>query len=264
MNWIKKYEKKQQEEFIEEKQKHDAQIKKELEEKDQFQIIKDKLCPLIETSINRIKKHFGLELSIKKTDTSISVIAPVKPPASAFDRITPHYFEISLVSNDIKTVHIEAIKGGVTNVSQYKCPDDMPMSDWRGIDKTVISTDNRLDKLVSEDLNLLFEWLTKMELEDKVPSLKNLSSIRRRERLLSKAFLKAKVGPTIAIVGFILYFVHPFFTLLGALSIYFGIKARHELTSLNKLHLGDIGTKWAIGLGIFDLLMLLIYIDEVL
>lgn len=270
MDWIRKLEEEKHAEQQRQAQIQDATLKRESEESEHFKIVKDKLCPVIESTISELKKRTGFELQVNVGNSSLIVRAPHPELKKEFradgkwryvelGRISDHRFEISSVSNDGKTVHIEAIKAGTSNTNPDLCPEDMSIAEWVGTDETVINTRNDIELLVSEDIHLLLEWLVKLELKDKEIVPPELSSMRQRKEQEQAALFKARGGLACSLVGFFLMFAHPVFALLGPISIYAGLRAKTELSTLGMWSYGADGrlsTMWGIGLGIFESVVL--------
>jgi len=275
MDWIQKLEEEKRVEQQRQAQTQAAKLKRESEDGDRFRIVKNKLCPIIEDAISDLKKRTGFELQMNVGDTSLIVRAPHPEPKKEFradgawryvelGRISDHRFEISSISNDGKTVRIEAIRAGLTN----RNPDgweesDMSSADYFGTDETVINTINDLDRLVSEDIHLLLEWLVRQQLGDRDIVPPELSSMRQRKEQKQAALFKARGGLACGLAGFFLMFAHPVFALLGTISIYAGLRAKSELSTLGMWSYGAAGrgsAKWAIGLGIWESFVLIVTI----
>lgn len=271
MEWIKKLEDEKQAEQQHQAQAQAAELKREIEESERFQIVKDKLCPVIESIISELKQRTGFELKMYVGNSALTVSAPHPRPKRHKDddgewwesgRISDHRFELSSVSNDGKAVHVKAIRAGLTN----RNPDgweesDLSHADYFGSDETVILTRNDIDNLVSEDIHLLLEWLVRQELgKDIIPP--ELSSMRQQKEQKQAALLKAYGGLVCGLAGAFLMFVQPGFALLGAISIYAGLRARSELLSLGIWSYGSgrASAKWAIGLGIWESFVLIVLI----
>ena len=267
MDWINNLEKEKQAEQQRQAQTKAAELKQKSEESERFRIIRDKLCPVIESTISELKKRTGFQLQMSVGDTSLVVRAPHPQPKKfkrdgewweSYGRISDHRIEISDVSDDGKTVCVKAIKAGETNRNPNDQPEDMSYADYFGTDETVMDTHNDIDMLVSEDVQLLLEWLVRLEFKDKDIVPPEISGVRQRKEQRKGAFLKAYGGLAVGIVALFLIFAHPIFTLLGPFSIYLGLHARRELSSLGITYDGHGSAKWAIGLGVFESGMLVV------
>ncbi len=274
MDWIQKLGEEKRVEQQRQAQTQAAKLKRESEEGERFRIVKDKLCPVIEVAISDLKKRTDFELQMNVGDTSLIVRAPHPELKKEFradgawryvelGRISDHRFEISSVSNDGKTISVCAIKGGVSNIDPNKCPDDMSYAEWVGSDETVINTRNEINKLVSEDIHLLLEWVVRQELQGGDIVSPEISGVRQRKEQKQEALFKARGGLACGLAGFFLMFAHPVFALLGTISIYAGLRAKSELSTLGMWSYGAAGrgsAKWAIGLGIWESFVLIVTI----
>lgn len=174
MDWIKKLKEKKQTEHQRQAQEQALKLKQESTKKERFQIVKNKLCPIIESAITELKNRIGFELRIDMGDTYIRVSAPSKRRKISYrDNVeyrsgprNDHQFTISNFNNDDKTVHIEAVKAcEIYRNEEGFDQSGMSHADYFGMDETIINTHAIIDGLVSEDIHLLLEWLVKQELE---------------------------------------------------------------------------------------------------
>lgn len=274
MDWIGKLEEEKRAEEQRQAQTQATKLKRESEESDRFQIVKDKLCPVIEATISELKKRTGFELQLNIGDTGLVVRAPQSKLErfkmdgawyERFGRITDHRFEISSVSEDGQTVRIQAIRAGKTNRNPDGWEESgMSHADYFGSDETVIDTQNEIGKLVSEDIHLLLDWVVRQELEGKGIPPPELSGVRQqkedekqRRRKGNVAILKAYGSLAISIVALLLMFGRITWGFFGPISIYLGLCSRRELSSL-RTYKGQGIVNWTIGLGIFELIMLLL------
>jgi|GEM_PF-2208139 len=272
MDWIQKLEEEKRIEQQHQDQIQTAKVKQESDEAERFQIVKDKLCPIIKATISDLKNRTGFELQMDVGTSSLTVRAPHPRPKihvedgerwAEFGRITDHRFEIADVSNDGRTVRVEAISAGLTNRSRDGWEEsDLSHADYFGSDETVINTRNEISTLASEDIHLLLEWVVRQELQDGDITPPELSGMRQRKEQERSAFFKAHGGLAVGIIAFFLMFAHLAFALLGPLSVYFGLHARRELKSLGITYNGHGSAKWAIGLGVIECLVLIAVIFE--
>lgn len=265
MDWIRKLKEEQQEEQQRQDQAYAEALKQASEQKERFQVVKNKLCPMIEAAIVEIKKRTGLELQMDVRDTSLIVKAPHPRPGrfkmdgawyENYGRISDHHFEISSVSDDGKTVHITAVKAGETNRNPDMWEEsELSHADYFGTDETVISTRNDINLLVSEDMHLLFEWLVRLESEKEIAP-PELSGMRQRKEQEKAAFLKANLGLASGIAVFFLMFTSPIFLPLGLIAFFLGLRAKKEFSYLDITYEGHGRANWAIGLGILECIII--------
>lgn len=195
LGWLRKIEEEQQEEQQRKIQSQAAEFKRESEEKENFRIVKNKLCPVIKDSISEIKKRTGVELQMDVMDSSLIVSSPRRDEqhTSYVDGYRGYEFVVSKARND-GSVYVEAIKNTPTLLQRNPPPEHFEGSDidWYGGRKIVIDIRNNLDLLVSEDIHFLLEWLVKSELHswyDKTPEISSLRHKRRKEEIESKSYV---------------------------------------------------------------------------
>lgn len=245
------------------------QFQRESEQSKRFQILNDRLCPVIQATISELKKRTGFELQMSISNTSVVVRAPHPKPKifqrdgawyESFGRITDHHIEVSLITNDAENVRVRAIKAGLTNRNRdlWEQQSSLSYDDYFGSDETVIDTQNDLDKLVSGEIQVLLDWLVGEETEREVAPPK-ISGVLREQNEHRAATRNAWLGLASGIFGLC-------FPVLGPFAIFLGIRAyRNRYLTGPSVHYesaytAKTGAIWAIGLGSFSTLVLMIFL----
>lgn len=167
MDWISKLEKEKNEEEQAKKRNKKEKAEKLQKEESTFALVKEKLCPVIKSTIAALDSRVGIKLVLHEHTTSIEVTRD--PNHSRV--INPHRLVISNLSTNAESVLVKAIQARQVHRPEL---DNIDKSDWTGEkfdevyrrDVTIVEAHVDLTDLLANDLQFLLEWLSRTDSYD--------------------------------------------------------------------------------------------------
>lgn len=143
-------------------------------------MVKEKLCPVIQSTIADLNSRVGIQLALHESATSLEVTKRERDKL-----VNPHRFIISNPSAKGESVLVRAIQARESHRPEL---DDVDKSNWSGDkwddmygrDKTIIEARADITDLLENDLQLLIEWLSKTKAYDDDLGIPQIRAVRTK------------------------------------------------------------------------------------
>ena len=157
MDWISKIEEEDHMHAQAEHAKKEAERKRREAKIASFQIVKDRICPALQATVEQVHRRLGITLRLNLADAVIRVSAP-KRVGSIRRASHPYTFDISEFYQDQSTVRVRALVDG--RIERHgEPPATVSDEEYYGRMKTIMDVRSDLDEFAESDLQLLLEWL---------------------------------------------------------------------------------------------------------
>ncbi len=180
MDWISKLEKEKNEEEQAKERNNKEKAEELRKEAAAFGMVKEKLCPIIKSTIVELNSRVGIQLSMNDSATSIEVTK-----REHGGHVNPHRLIISNPSANGGSVLVRAIQARQSHRPEL---DDVDKSNWTGHkyadmygrDETIVEARADLTDLLESDLQLLMEWLSKTKAYDDSLGTPQIRAVRTK------------------------------------------------------------------------------------
>lgn len=189
MSWISKIEEERRQQERAQREQEERQRKEKEATNAAFQMVKDRLNPILESTITELAHRTGIQLKMQVSNTRLIVAAP-KDQRSF--RVNPHHLIISNPNTDGTKVRVQAIEAGRTNRGGEP-PEHMSAADYYGTDETILGTDVEVSDLVAGDLQILIEWLVRTGIDNKSPGTPQIKAVLQSKKQESRCFIATAV-----------------------------------------------------------------------